>query len=74
MPEDSLRGRILEEIGKIPGDRLRAVLDLLKDFRECPGNRVLSFAGSWNELDESDFMEKNGRRRHRILNREKPHP
>ena len=75
MPEDFLRSRIKEEIGKIPEVRLQDVLDLLKDFREAPRNSVLSFAGSWNDMEESDFkdfMEENDRRRHRTLHREPP--
>ena len=75
MPEDFLRSRILEIIDKIPGERLQEVLDLLKGFREDPRNGVLSFAGSWKDMEESDFkdfMEENERRRHKTLRREPP--
>ena len=75
MPEDFLRFRILEEVDKIPGERLQEVLDLLKDFREGPRNSILAFAGSWNDIEELDFknfMEENDRRRHRTLHREPP--
>jgi hypothetical protein len=75
MPEDFLRSRILEIIDKIPGERLQEVLDLLKGFREDSQNNVLSFAGSWNDMEESDFkdfMEENDRRRHKALHREPP--
>ena len=75
MPEDFLRSRILEMIDKIPGKRLQEVLDLLMGFREGPQNNVLSFAGSWNDMEESDFkdfLEENVRRRHKTLHREPP--
>ena len=75
MPEDFLRSRILEMIDKIPGARLQEVLDLLRSFREAPQNSVLSFAGSWNDMEESDFkdfMEENDQRRHKTLHREPP--
>lgn len=75
MPEDFLRSLNLEEIGKIPGVRLQEVLDRLRSFREDPRNSVLSFAGSWNDMEESDFkdfMEENDRRRHKTLHREPP--
>lgn len=66
MPEDFLRFQILEMIDKIPGERLQEVLDLLRGFREGPRNNVLSFAGSWNDMEEND------RRRHKTLHREPP--
>ena len=75
MPEDFLRSRILEMIDKIPGERLKEVLDLLRSFREGPRNSVFSFAGSWNDMEESDFkdfLEENVRRRHKTLHREPP--
>lgn len=70
MPKDSLRARILEEIDKIPGERQWEVLDFLKSFRESPQNSVLSFAGAWSDMEESDFEEflkEIERRRHRPL-------
>ena len=76
MPEDFLRSRIMEEIDKIPGERLQKVLDLLRWFREGPQDSVLPFAGSWNDMEESDFndfLEENDRRRHKTLHRELPH-
>ena len=75
MPEDFQRSRIMEEVDKIPGERLQEVLDLLKDFREGPRNSVLSFAGSWNDMEEADFkdfLEENDRRRHKTLHRDPP--
>ena len=75
MPEDFLRSQILEMIDKIPEDRLQEVLDLLRSFREVPRNSVLSFVGSWNDMEESDFknfLEENNRRRHKALHREPP--
>ena len=75
MPEDFLRSQISEIIDKIPEEQLQEVLDLLKGFREGPRNRVLSFAGSWNDMEESDFkdfLEENNRRRHKTLHREPP--
>ena len=70
MPEDFLRSRILERIDKIPGERLQEVLDRLKEFREAPRDSVLSFAGAWSDMEESDFEEflkEIERRRHRPL-------
>ena len=75
MPEDFLRSQILEIIDKIPGERLQEVLDLLRVFREGPRNSVLSFAGFWNDMEESDFqdfIEENDQRRHKTLHREPP--
>ena len=75
MPEDFLKFRIMEEIDKIPEERLQEVLDLLRGFREDPRNSVLSFAGSWNNMEESDFkdfMKENDRRRHKTFHREPP--
>ena len=75
MPEDFLRFQILEMIDKIPGEQRQEVLDLLRGFREDPRNSVLSFAGSWNNMEESDFkdfMKENDRRRHKTFHREPP--
>ncbi len=60
---------------KIPGERLQEDLDLLRGFREGPLNSVLSFAGFWNDMEESDFqdfIEENDQRRHKTLHREPP--
>ena len=65
----------MEEMDKIPGERLQEVLDPLRGFREGPRNNVLSFAGFWNNMEKSDFkdfMEENDRRRHKTLHRELP--
>ncbi|AIA31973.1 hypothetical protein [Leptospirillum ferriphilum] len=75
MPEYFLRSRIREEIGKIPGERLPEILDRLRAFQEGPQDSVLPFAGSWNDMGESDFkdfMEELDRRRHKTLQREPP--
>lgn len=75
MPEDFLRSRIREEIGKIPEERLQEVLDRLRGFREGSQDSVLPFASSWKDMGESDFidfMEELDRRRHKTLQREPP--
>ena len=75
MPEDFQRSRIMEEVDKIPGERLQEVLDRLRAFQEGSQDSVLPFAGSWNDMGKSDFidfMEELDRRRHKTLQREPP--
>ena len=57
MPEDLLRSRFLELIDRTSGERLQEVSDLLRRFKEAPRNNVLSFAGSGNDMEKSDFKD-----------------
>lgn len=75
LSPDSLKRRILEEIQKILEERLQNVLALLKGAGTTPESAMKFFAGSWNDMEESDFkdfMKENDRRRHKTLHRE-PH-
>ncbi len=66
MSEDFPRARIPEEIDRVPEEGREAVLDAPTTFRESPP--LLSFAGAWSDMDESDFeefMKETERRRHR---------
>ena len=85
--EDSLsngifRDRNFEEIQRIPETKLEVVFDFLHYFRiglESTASSIVasiqSFAGSWNDMEESDFkdfLEENDRQRHKALHREPP--
>lgn len=62
MPVSTLRDKLLEEISKIPDDKVPEIFDFLYHFRVGLGvnrsnpQKILQFAGSWENMSENDFM------------------
>lgn len=60
MTEDSkIRQRIVKQLEKLSGDKLRDILEYLKSLESGSVNKkkILSYAGSWSEIDEDIFSE-----------------
>lgn len=82
MSNEIFRDRNFEEFQRIPETKLEVVFDFLHYFRiglestaSSLAASIQSFAGSWNDMEESyfkDFLEENDRRRHKTLHREPP--
>jgi len=61
--ETKIRNQILKRIERIPGEQLSKLNKYLKklESRQAKTNKILSYAGVWNDLDEdtlSEFTEK----------------
>lgn len=60
MLEDTqIRQMILRKIRRIPSNKLNDVNDYLNKLEQTTENtsKILSYAGSWNNIDESAFDE-----------------
>ena len=60
MKDDSqIRQQIFRKIRRIPSDKLNDLNDYLNKLEQSTKNssRILSFAGSWINIDESAFDE-----------------
>lgn len=61
MDSSALRTRVLEEIGRLPEDRLPGLYDVVHFFRlglessKAEPQDVMAFAGSWRDMSDSDF-------------------
>lgn len=61
MKVSMLRDKLLEEISKIPDDRVPEVFNFLHHFRlglsvkSSNPREILKFAGNWNDMSEKDF-------------------
>ncbi|RUA29627.1 MAG: hypothetical protein DSY77_14950 [Bacteroidetes bacterium] len=53
------RNQILRRISRIPKDKLKELDDYISKFEEVNNNknRTLSFAGAWQDIDESVFND-----------------
>jgi len=82
MSNKILRIRIFEELQKIPETKLEEVYDFLHYFRiglestgVVSGSPVSSFAGAWNDMEESafkEFEEEIENRRHQAFGSRRP--
>ncbi|RLD58220.1 MAG: hypothetical protein DRJ05_08390 [Bacteroidetes bacterium] len=59
MNELHLRQRIFKMIGKVPPDKLSDLLEYITTLEKSmeKQSKVLSYAGSWNNIDDSAFDE-----------------
>jgi len=57
--ETKIRKQILRRIERIPEEHLERIDNYLKklETRSTKKDKILSYAGAWNELDESVFRE-----------------
>ena len=79
---NGIRDCNFEEFQRIPETKLEVVFDFLHYFRiglESTASSIAAliqyFAGSWNDMEESDFkdfLDENDRRRHKTLRQEPP--
>ena len=57
------RDRLLDEISKIPDEKVADIYNFIHDFRlglqvrEVNPNKILKLAGSWKDMPEEDFNE-----------------
>jgi hypothetical protein len=62
MNEPALRDKVIEEIGRIPEDRLAELFDFVHFFRigleatELAPVEPMKFAGAWAEMAEETFQ------------------
>jgi len=63
MEASLLKNKLLEEISKIPDDRVPEIFDFLHYFRiglnikTTNPQKVLQLAGSWNDMSENEFED-----------------
>ena len=57
--DTQIRQQIFRKIRRIPLEKLNDLNDYLSKFEQTSGisSKTLSFAGSWNNIDESVFDE-----------------
>jgi hypothetical protein len=61
MKVDTLRDKLMEEIAKIPDDKVPEIFDFLYHFRIGLGvkttnpQKILQLAGSWDDLSKNEF-------------------
>ena len=70
MEDTQIRQQIFRKIRRIPSDKLHDLNDYLSKLEQTAEkpSKILSFAGSWNNIDESAFNELTD---HLITNRNK---
>lgn len=78
MGESIIRGRVIDEIKRIPENKLSEVYDFLHFFRiglqKSKGHveQIMKFAGCWNDMSEevfNDFFEEITQRRKMAFSR-----
>ena len=63
METQNLRNKLLEEVTKIPDDKIPEIFDFLYHFRLGLGvkksnpKRILQLAGSWGDMSELEFKD-----------------
>ena len=59
ISDTQIRQQILRKIRRIPSDKLSDLNEYLSSLEQTTEKttKILSFAGSWNNLDESAFKE-----------------
>jgi hypothetical protein len=59
MADSQIRQQILRKIRRIPSDKLNDLNEYLNRLEQTTekSSKILSFAGSWNNIDESAFNE-----------------
>ncbi len=57
--EIRIRSQILKRIQKVPSNRLKELNDFISKLEQSAGkkDRILSFAGAWQNIDTSTFDE-----------------
>ncbi|HRW97329.1 MAG TPA: hypothetical protein P5104_07350 [Bacteroidales bacterium] len=57
--ETKIRKQILRRIERIPDEHLAEIDDYLKKLenRSTKRDKILAYAGAWNDIDESVFRE-----------------
>jgi len=57
--DTQIRQQIFKKIRRIPSEKLNDLNDYLSKLEQTSGvsSKTLSFAGSWNNIDESAFDE-----------------
>ena len=57
--DTQIRQQIFRKIRRIPSEKLNDLNDYLSKFEQASdkSSKTLSFAGSWNDIDESAFDE-----------------
>lgn len=77
LKDKALRKKIISRIKDIPEDKLKEIDQLLDTFlkENAKKMKLLSFAGSWKDMDEKDFewMTDDTRKRRSKSGREKTH-
>lgn len=79
MVDSTMRDKVLEEIQLIPEDKIEELYHFIHDFRlglqplAGKGNRIMQFAGSWEDMHAEIFAqfteEIAQRRRHAFAER-----
>jgi hypothetical protein len=59
IADTQIRQQILRKIRRIPSNKLNDLNEYLKKIEQSTDNsaKILSFAGSWNNIDESTFND-----------------
>ncbi|MBF2028452.1 MAG: hypothetical protein IGS48_17075 [Oscillatoriales cyanobacterium C42_A2020_001] len=82
MDVSPLKAKVLEEVQRVPENRLEALYDLILHFRlsdeetETNANSVMSYAGCWNDLPDEmfdGFLEDTAQRRQQAFSRRRTH-
>jgi len=70
IADTQIRQQIIQKIRRIPSDKLIDLNEYLSKLEQTTEktSRILTYAGSWNTIDESAFNELTG---NLILNRNK---
>ena len=70
IADTQIRQQIIQKIRRIPSDKLNDLNEYLSKLEQTTekSTKILSYAGSWNNIDESAFNELTG---NLILNRNK---
>ena len=78
MNTSQLKEKVLEEVQRVPEDRLEALYHLILHFRlseeetKANANSVMSYAECWNDLPDElvhDFLEDTAQRRQQAFSR-----
>ena len=63
MEAQTLRNKVLEEVTKIPDDKIPEIFDFLYHFRLGLGakksnpKKILQLAGSWKDISDKEFED-----------------
>ena len=70
IADSQIRQQILRKIRRIPSNKLNDLNEYLSKLEQTTENasKILSYAGSWNNIDETAFDELTG---NLIINRNK---
>jgi len=59
ITDNQIRHQIFRRVSRIPKEKLRELSDFLSKLEDNYGKKqkVLSFAGAWNDIDDDVFSE-----------------